>query len=148
MKTAKGRRPWPIWLFAGIASFLAVRNLIIGLNGLKRSQFEFERMATWFEWDRDWTIVALSAWFTIEMIPILLVVLFASRFARWFISATALVPLAIVLSDLEFASTYPRFISLSVLNAAIPIALAALLFTREANIWFSKERPLRPATFD
>ena len=96
-----------------------------------------------FEWNRDWTIVASSAWFTIELIPILLVWLVASRFARWFITAMAAIKVFLILTNLPMIYVIPGIL----LGQSISLGAVALLFTRSANDWFSNETP-DPATFE
>ncbi|MEP0189304.1 MAG: hypothetical protein ABJP70_03505 [Erythrobacter sp.] len=138
MKLAKGPRPWSIWAFFCISLLLAVGRYFDGLGTLEFWEEEFARLFPAFIWNRDWTIVTLSAWFTVQLIPILLVFGFASRFARWLILAATLVPMIVLFTDIEYSSTYPRFFELAFIRWAIPILLVALLFLPGANRWFSR----------
>ena len=132
-----------MWLFAAVTTYTAIQSLIGGLQNLDSAIIEFENLLPFLDWNRDLAIVTTSAWFTIEMIPVLLVVAFASRFARWFVSVMAFVPITLVLSNLEYASTYPRFLVPSLLIAAIPLALAGLLWSRHANPYFAQDEEAR-----
>lgn len=141
MRLAQGPRPWSIWLFSGVTTYLAAMQIWVSLDSLGRTQITFENLFPFVGWSEDLVVVTASALFTIDMIPVILVLLFASRFARWFISAMAAAPLLLVLTNIEYASTYPRFLGPSVLNALIPIVLAALLWSRSANRYFAKDTP-------
>lgn len=87
MKLATGPRPPGIWgaclcfLIAGLWA------LISGLSNLAASQVAYTSAFPGFEWNRDWAIVALSAEFTIALIPIVWIFLVARPFARWMVSA-------------------------------------------------------------
>ena len=139
MRIAKGPRPWSILIFAAITSSLAVFRLWDSLADLSAATRELGWAFPFIAWSRDHTIVAVSAWFTIDMIPVLLVLIFAARFARIFISVMSLVPLALLLTNLDFASTYPRFLLPSILIAVLPIALAMLLWTSSSSRYFARE---------
>ncbi|WP_299195906.1 hypothetical protein [uncultured Erythrobacter sp.] len=138
MRIARGPRPWPIWLFASATTYIAVNRLIGSLGNLNATMFDFRNMFTFVEWNRDLAIIAICAWFTIDMIPVILVLAFAASFARWFISVIAFVPLALILANLEYASTYPRMLLPSLMLAFIPLALAALLWTTRASRYFAQ----------
>lgn len=140
MNIVRGERPPSIWLFGVISLYLAIRHLVIGLGSLEYMEGVFERTAPWFPWNEDWTIVTLSAWFTIELIPVGLVFLFASRFARWFVFFTSFIPMVILFLDYEDATTYPSIFALGLFYAGVPIAIATLLFMPGANRWFETER--------
>ena len=90
MKLAKGPRPPSIWgaclcfLIAGLWALLS------GLTDLGRAQSSYTASFSALPWNRDWTIVALSAEFTIALIPIVWIVLVARPFARWMVSALGL----------------------------------------------------------
>lgn len=142
MKRRKGPRPWPIHLFALILLAIAVLNLTAALWDLPRQEEFLRALGLGFEWNRDLAIVASSAWFTVELIPILLVWLMASRFARGFITVMAGVKAAMILGDLLLLYALPGLM----LGQGVALAAVALLYTRDANAWFAKQEP-DPATF-
>ncbi|MEM6474581.1 MAG: hypothetical protein AAF687_00285 [Pseudomonadota bacterium] len=147
MKLAKGPRPWPIWLFTILTIGIALLRLSESLRPITNQRFP-EYNGTMTEAEADWLIIKSSARFTIDLIPVAWVFLFASRFARWFVTAMAFVPLVIVFSDLEYASTYPRFLWFSLISAATPIMIAGLLFTPKGNRWFRPEDKKASDAFD
>ena len=137
MRLARGPRPLAINLFAAILLGLAVVNLTVALFDLPAQEEFLASLGLGFEWNRDWTIVASSAWFTIELIPILLVWLIASRFARWFITAMALIKVFLILTSLPMIYVIPGIL----LGQCIFLGAVALLFTRQASDWFTNETP-------
>ena len=143
MRIARGPRPFAINLFAAILLGLALVNLTVALFDLPAQEEFLKSLGLGFEWNRDWTIVASSAWFTIELIPIALVWLAASRFARWFIAAMAVVKVFLILTNLPMIYVIPGIL----LGQSISLGAVTLLFTRQANDWFSNEIP-DPTTFE
>ena len=143
MKRAKGPRPFAINLFAAILLTLACVNLTVALFDLPAQEELLASLGLGFEWNRDWTIVASSAWFTIELIPIALVWLTASRFARWFVTIMAVIKVVLILTNLPMLYAVPGIL----IGQSISMGAVALLFTRAANDWFAQEEP-DLATFD
>ena len=143
MMAARGPRPLAINLFAAILLGLALVNLTVALFDLPAQEEFLKSLGLGFDWNRDWTIVMSSAWFTIELIPIALVWLIASRFARWFITGMAVIKVVLILTNLPMIYVIPGIL----IGQAISLGAVALLFTSGANEWFSKEAP-DPATFD
>ena len=82
MTLARGPRPLSIWgaclcfLVAGLWA------LVAGLGDLADAQTRYAAAFPDIARTRDWTIVALSAEFTIALIPILWIFFVARRFAR------------------------------------------------------------------
>lgn len=142
MRWRRGPRPWAINLFALILLVIACLNLSTALLDLPEQEEFLRALGLGFEWDRDWTIVASSAWFTVELIPIALVWLFASRFARAFISAMAVVKALMIVGDLLTLYALPGLM----LGQGIALVAVTLLYSRDANEWFARER-IDPATF-
>ena len=142
MKVARGARPWPINLFAVILLTIAGLNLAAALFDLPRQQEFLLSLGLGIEWNRDWAIVASSAWFTIELIPVALVWLIASRFARGFISVMAAIKALLILGDLLLLYALPGLL----LGQGIALVAVTLLYHRDANDWFAKEE-VDPATF-
>ncbi|MFL0355097.1 hypothetical protein ACI5KX_01355 [Erythrobacter sp. GH1-10] len=142
MKVKRGPRPLSINLFAGVLLAIATSNLAIALFDLPAQEEFLRSLGLGLDWNRDWTIVTSSAWFTIELIPIALVWLVASRFARWFITAMAALKALLILGDLLLLYALPGLL----LGQSIALAAVALLFTRGAEAWFAKKE-IDPATF-
>ncbi|MEM9500211.1 MAG: hypothetical protein AAF941_00065 [Pseudomonadota bacterium] len=144
MILAIGPRPLSINLFAGILLALACWNLTVALFDLSAQQEILNSLGLGFEWNRDWTIVTSSAWFTIELIPVALVWLIASRFARWFITAMATIKVALILTNLPMLYALPGVLA----GQSISLAAVALLFMRGANTWFDRPRESDARAFD
>lgn len=137
MKLAKGPRPWPVWAYAASGAAFAFYNLIHGLTYLETSQFIFEEFLPEIEWNRDLVIVAVSARFTIVMIPVVAIWFFASRIAR-------------ILAVLMWLQSMPGgiYLSMSHIESASPIwawpiwwlvgfgMLVLILFLPRSNRWF------------
>ncbi|MBD2843133.1 hypothetical protein [Erythrobacter rubeus] len=136
MKLAQGPRPLSINAFAVILLVIAAANLIAALLDVPAQEDNLRSLELGFDWNRDWTIVASSAWFTIELIPIALVWLAASRFARIFITCMAAVKAALLAANFRALLESPTIL------AAECIALAAvmLLYTRAASRWFTASK--------
>ncbi|MBV7258644.1 hypothetical protein [Erythrobacter crassostreae] len=143
MRIAKGPRPWSINLFAGVLLILACWNLSVALFDLPAQEELLRSLGLGLDWNRDWTIVTSSAWFTIELIPIALVWIAASPFARIFIGCMAGLKALLVLANLPVLYALPGMLA----GQSIALAAVALLFTRGANNWFAKKE-MNPATFD
>lgn len=137
MTLIRGPRPLAIRVFA--AAFLAAALLRLGkgLKDLPLSETILAVHVPWFAWDRDWTIVALLAEFTIALIPLMWIYLFAARFARWLVLGFGAVRLAML--D-PAALTGPLLVA---------IAMASLL-TAQAHRWFARqpEEEDGPAVFE
>ena len=140
MKLAEGPRPWPIRLFA--AAFVAQALLTFGWELAHRGD-----VAAWLleygnlPLDDDGAIVAVSVRLTIALIPVALVWLFASRFARWMVVIMALGRLAVNLPELIAAlssggEARPTFL----IAQLLALTGAALLFTPSASRWFAKPK--------
>lgn len=142
------KRPWAVHAFAiGIGGF-AIYNLVSGLRSIEAWVLELQMNFPEIAWDRDSVIVALSARFTIVMIPVVAIWGFGSRLARLLVSAMVLLSL-----PGSAFQTYDRLHlgfevwGQTVLFTIIAIALTAMLFAPSARHWFSKEPGIEPATF-
>ena len=126
MKLIRGPRPLAIRVFAAAFFAAALLRLVRGLAFPAQTQLIFALHAPWFAWDRDWTIVALSAEFTIALIPLMWIYLFAAPFARWLV--------------LGFGALRLAFLDPMALAGPVLIAIAmASLLTPQAARWFSRE---------
>ena len=137
-------RPWAINLFAAILLTFAMLNLATALFDLPAQEEALKSLGLGLEWNRDWTIVASSAWFTIELIPIALVWLFASRFARLFLLAMAALKVVLMLSNLPMLYALPGLLA----GHVITVGAIALLFTQSASQWFDPPDRPEPHAFD
>jgi hypothetical protein len=126
MKLLRGPRPLAIRVFAAAFLAAAVLRLVRGLNDLALSETILAVNVPWFAWDRDWTIVALSAEFTIALIPLTWIYLFAAPFARWLVLGFG----ALRLAMLDPAALVGPLL--------VAVAMASLL-TAQANRWFARE---------
>ncbi len=142
IRIARGPRPLSINLFAGVLVVLAVWNLATALFDLPTQEEFLRSLGLGLDWNRDRTIVTSSAWFTIELIPIALVWLAASRFARIFIACMAGVKLVLIVINLTTLYALPGV----AVGQLIALSAVALLFTRGANEWFSR-REVDPEIF-
>ncbi|MEQ8410315.1 MAG: hypothetical protein RIC51_01555 [Erythrobacter sp.] len=143
MRTVRKERPLAVNAFAAVLLGLAAWNLVVALWDLPAQEEILRSLGLGFEWNRDWTIVASSAWFTVELIPVVAVWLLASRFARGLITAMAGIKVALILSNLPMLYALPGIL----VGQSISLLAVALLYTRAANAWFGKEAD-DPALFD
>jgi hypothetical protein len=138
MKLIRGPRPLAIRVFAAAFLAAALLRLVRGLGDLALSETVLAVHAPWFAWDRDWTIVALSAEFTIALIPLTWIYLFAAPFARWLV--------------LGFGALRLWALDPAALVGPLLLALAmASLLTPQAARWFAKlpeEAGDGPAVFE
>ncbi|HEX5644404.1 MAG TPA: hypothetical protein VFX62_02690 [Erythrobacter sp.] len=118
---------------------LALFNLLSSLADLGAKQQHYEALMAGFPWTRDWTIVATSAWFTVELIPAALVWLLASRFARWLIATVVL------LGTVQLAAGMVALTPWSLAGLGLRAAALALLFLPMAQPWFNHGRRLDAA---
>ena len=141
MNMAKGPRPWSIWSACALFLALATWRLVAGLTDIGLAQFGLSASYPSFDWDRDTTIVALSAEYTIALIPIFWILLVARPFARWMVTAFGIwkiIPLLI--SNFEYFRVHLWF-ELNPLVELFALVLSiVLLFTQSANNWFTGER--------
>ena len=125
MKLARGPRPLAIRIFAAAFLAAALLRLTRGLDDLTRAQSAYAAHLPWFAWDRDGTIIALSAEFTIALIPLVWIYLFAAPFARWLV--------------LGFGALRLAFLDPAALTGALLVAVAmASLITAQAGRWFAR----------
>jgi hypothetical protein len=138
MTIVRGPRPLAIRVFAAAFLAAALLRLVRGLTDLPLAELVYAIHLPWFAWNRDWTIVALSAEFTIALIPLAWIYLFAAPFARWLV--------------LGFGALRLAFLDPAALTGALLVAVAmASLLTPQAARWFARTRTpdeIDPAIFE
>lgn len=92
MKLAKGPRPWSIGVYALISLVIGTWDLLEGLLHLDALVASLNRAAPQFFWTHDIAVVLISASFTIVLIPLSAIWLFASKLARIVITIFAVFP--------------------------------------------------------
>lgn len=136
------RRPWPIHAYALIVLAIGLDSYIGALRDLLGWEVTFAERLPQIPWNRDLTIVTLSARFTITCIPVAMIWIWRVQFAR------TLVTLFTVLLLIGFVRALASgAVPMTTLDIVKTLALAlacALLFTRSASAWlqFDKERPV------
>ena len=123
--------PATIMAFAVLFLAAAALNLGTGLSDLAAKREEYARAFAWMEWDRDATIVMLSALFSIAFIPVALVLGRRSRIARVLVSAGTLYAL-IGLPQLA-GREWTAWLEPALLTGAL-----ACLFAPASNRWFAE----------
>lgn len=125
MKRIAGPRPLAIRIFAAAFLAAALLRLVRGLGQLPLTETVYAVNFPWIAWDRDLTIITLSAEFTIALIPILWIYLFAARFARWLV--------------LGFGALRLVFLDPTALaGAGLALIAMASLLTPQAARWFAR----------
>jgi hypothetical protein len=147
MKWRKGPRPWSIWTFALVSTSFAVLRTGLYFTDLAGVQEMFEHILPGFEWNRDWVIVASSAWLTIDLIPVVLVFAFASRFARWFILGMTTLTILLAIYDLSQMDWVLEAVIVASLGMIASMALVGLLFLPASNRWFANSAEADFETF-
>lgn len=126
MKLIRGPRPLAIRVFAAAFLAAALLRMVRGFEDLALTEAVYALHAPDIAWNRDWTIVTLSAEFTIALIPLVWIYLFAAPFARWLV--------------LGFGALRLAFLDPSALMAALLVAVAmASLLTPQAARWFARK---------
>ncbi len=141
-------RPLSINMFA--AAFLAAA-LIAFLDGL----WDIPAMQTLLRgslrgiaWSRDAVIVTLSARFSIVLIPIALVWLRASNFARWMVTVLALGKLIIAPDGIAAMANGGAVDTAWLTALALSLLAAVMLFTPASNRWFAQKQEVDSAVFE
>ena len=139
MTGTRGPRPWPIHAFAVIFLISSLMGLILGLSDLELAQSRFAELQPDWEWDRDLTIIAVSARASIFLIPILLVWVRGRSPARWvigFFTSLGLLNALWALTEAGMAGEFAAHLAghaQTLLTAMALFCAAALLFTPEGT---------------
>lgn len=140
-------RPWSIHAFAILLLGVGLHALIGGLTNLEDWLMVFEEMLPQFPWDRDWTIIAHSARFSIVCIPVAMVWIWGRRFARTLVT---LFTVLTVIALIRALAGSPDVVDAEGVAKTALIALAcALLFTPSAKRWLEPAKEASDVeTFD
>jgi hypothetical protein len=138
MRIARGPRPWPIWLFAGILLLVGLLRLIAQLHGFSHwSELEQSGLGL-IDWDRERQIIMAFSVMTIILIPIVAIWLFASRIARIFVTALSVPGLLFGwVGSLLDGADYAAMLGL---ESMLCLAAISLLFTPAASRWLSDNK--------
>ena len=152
MRILPGPRPLAIRVFAAAFLAAAIIRLGQGLANVEVAAIGLALRAPWFAWTRDSTIIALSAEFTIALIPIAWIYLFAAPFARWLVLGFGVLKLwgmrlgAMFL--LQSGGLAGGLASLGWAEPALVLAAMVSLLTAGANRWFADRPAMAPEIFE
>jgi hypothetical protein len=146
MKIAEGPRPWTIHAFAIGFVLLALIDLIIALSSIEEELAILQLDIPSIAWNTDLVIVYHSALFSIVLIPVAAIWVFASRIARSIVSVMSLLIL-IQLSAAIYLTTRDGWIGLyPLLGPSLVLSCVAILFLPTSNRWLRQE-DVNPETF-
>ncbi|MEO1647234.1 MAG: hypothetical protein AAFR32_00270 [Pseudomonadota bacterium] len=135
MIAALQQRPWPIHAYAVIALAVGLEGYIGALFDLSSWELVFEDTLPHFAWNRDWTIVTLSARFTVVCIPVAAIWIWGARFARTLFTLFTFILGAGLIRTL--AEGTAEVAAWDMAKIAALIFACALLFTPSANRWLT-----------
>lgn len=139
MKRIRGPRPACVRIFAALFLFIGLSGLLDGLTHLPAAQQMLSERFRWISWDREWAIIALSAQFTISLIPVTLIYLFASRFARWLIVIFGIMKLSLLVLHPELAAAELHLRPMFIIPPVMMVIAVGMLFTAGPNAWFKNK---------
>ena len=148
MRIAKGPRPWTIHLFAIGFAALGTVDLLSTLSNLEvtRENLQFDLPS--IIWTQDMVIVLYSALFSIVLIPVAAVWLFASKIARILVTVMSVFPLLNVVAAVYILSRDGFLSAILVWDSIATLCLVALLYFRPSGEWFEGRKALDAATFE
>lgn len=148
MKVVSGPRPLAIRVFA--AAFLAAATIRLGqgLADVELAALGLAIRLPWFSWDRDWTIVAVSAEFTIALIPIAWIYLFAAPFARWLVLGFGTLKLWGLGANAVLMLQTGSFALSRWAEAAFVLLAMLSLLSAGAHRWFAKRQEAGAEIFE
>lgn len=146
MKRANGPRPWSIHAFALLTLSIGVVELVEGLVVLDVSHFQSSFPA--FAWNQDWVIVYYSAMFSIVLIPLVAIWLFASRVARVIVTVFFAIALPWDLMVLKSAAIGTLLNPLDLLTAIARAVAIVLLYLPASSRWLGVRKSLDNNVFD
>lgn len=148
MRIVPGPRPLTIRVFAAAFLTSAIIAYIDGLWNIPAQLAMFRTNVPDFAWSDDAVIVVLSARLSIALIPIALVWLLASNFARWMVTVLGLgklinVPMAVRLV-VEGGDIDPAWTT----SLALGVLAVVVLFLPPSNRWFAQKDAPSPEIFE
>jgi hypothetical protein len=141
-------RPHSINIFAAAFLASALIALLYGLGNIAGMQVLMRESAPDIAWSRDAVIVALSARFSIALIPIAMVWFSAVRFARWMVTVMALGKLVNLPDGLRAMADGGAIDTAWLVSLALGLLAVAMLFTPASNRWFADKDEADPAIFE
>lgn len=112
------------------------------MRDLFTAQGVFIERFPWWSWNRDWTIVALSAEFTIALIPVTLIYVFARGIARWLVTVFGSIKIYMLLASVvDYWQRLEVLLTPLLVESAIYLFVIGLLFTPGARRWFVQTGP-------
>ncbi len=147
MRFARGPRPWPIRWFTLAFIAQAALAFVHQMGRLCDMQAMFVAAVPGWHFDRDLTIVALSARLSIAFIPVALVWFLANPWARWLVLFLMLGRLATVPGTLTALGPDEAVAPLWVVSLVLAVIATGLLFTRRSMRWFiERGKPVAQAS--
>ncbi len=145
MRLAKGPRPWSIHVFAVLFTAQGLLALTRALGSLELSELTLQAQYAAIDWNRDWVIIWHSAWFSIVLIPVVAIWLFASRLARVLVTIMALTTLPAiyrfsVLLAGDYLPSWQAQAWLGLLQNGAAVMAVALLYLSISSKWLRQER--------
>ncbi|MEM7701323.1 MAG: hypothetical protein AAF251_05245 [Pseudomonadota bacterium] len=133
------RRPCSIHAYALIVLAVGLDGYIGALYSLLDWEVTFAEAVPQFRWNRDWTIVALSARLTIICIPVVAIWFWGARFARMLVTLFTVLLLASFIRAIAQSELPMETMDIT---KTVALGLAcALLFTPSANRWLGPRTP-------
>ena len=131
------RRPWSIRIACALFLLLASWTLWIQLRDTRTLQGMRIEQFPQVPWSEDLAIVSAFTEFTIALIPIVLIAIFAKRFARVLVTVFAALKIALIGTTLW--SNYEqigRFLAELMWEPALLLLAVGLLYLPSASRWF------------
>lgn len=142
-------RPLTINIFAAAFLAAAVIALVDGLGDIAAIRALLTESLSDILWSRDAVIVALSARFSIALIPVAMVWLSAVRFARWMVTVMALGKLLNLPEGLAAIAGGGAIDTAWLTALLLGLLAVVMLFTPASNRWFAqKAEAPDPAIFE
>lgn len=148
MTLVKGPRPWPIWVFAIYTIANAILMLLDSLANVAEEARKFEGILGGAISAADASIIFASALFSIRLIPLALVWIYASNIARLLILGTTLLLACIKVSVFLRLSQPEELIWAAAGSIGIPMVFTGLLFIPSVNRYFAQKEAVDAGTFE
>ncbi|UAB78419.1 hypothetical protein INR77_01350 [Erythrobacter sp. SCSIO 43205] len=148
MRIAKGPRPWSIRISCALLLLLACWTLWIHLRDTRTLQGLRIEQFPQVPWSEDFAIVSAFTEFTIALIPIVLIAIYAKRFARVLVSVFTVIKVALIGMTLwSYYEQIGRFFAELLWEPALLLLCVALLYLPSASRWFKGQDALDETVF-